>query len=91
MDAVQKAKPVTRAPMGMVYTAEVLWRDFRNPQPDQPSPAGPRPLVLSSLPRLTLIYSLLHLTGYDPLRCPNCRISVSYIQKTVNSGLHRWC
>lgn len=39
MDAVQKAKSGhPGAPMGMADIAEVLWRDFLNHNPQNPSP-----------------------------------------------------
>lgn len=92
MDAVQKAKSGhPGAPMGMADIAEVLWRDFLNHNPTSPSRADRDRFVLSNGHGSMLIYSLLHLTGYD-LPMSNCRISVSYIQNpgSPGSGLHRW-
>lgn len=66
MDAVQKAKSGHRgAPMGMADIAEVLWRDFLNHNPNNPAQADRDRFVLSNGHGSMLIYSLLHLTGYD--------------------------
>lgn len=66
MDAVQKAKSGhPGAPMGMADIAEVLWRDFLNHNPANPSWADRDRFVLSNGHGSMLIYSLLHLTGYD--------------------------
>ena len=66
MDAVQKAKSGhPGAPMGMADIAEVLWRDFLNHNPQNPSWADRDRFVLSNGHGSMLIYSLLHLTGYD--------------------------
>ena len=66
MDAVQKAKSGhPGAPMGMADIAEVLWRDFLNHNPTNPSWADRDRFVLSNGHGSMLIYSLLHLTGYD--------------------------
>lgn len=42
MDAVQKAKSNSRAPMGMADIAEVLWRDFLKHNPNQSEMGKPR-------------------------------------------------
>lgn len=48
MDAVQKAKSGhPGAPMGMADIAEVLWRDFLNHNPTNPSRADRDRFVLS--------------------------------------------
>lgn len=66
MDAVQKAKSGhPGAPMGMADLAEVLWRDFLKHNPQNPSWADRDRFVLSNGHGSMLIYSLLHLTGYD--------------------------
>ncbi|QHD94847.1 transketolase [Proteus terrae] len=66
MDAVQKAKSGhPGAPMGMADIAEVLWRDFLNHNPTNPNWADRDRFVLSNGHASMLIYSLLHLSGYD--------------------------
>ncbi|MCX9095508.1 transketolase [Providencia rettgeri] len=66
MDAVQKAKSGhPGAPMGMADIAEVLWRDHMNHNPADPHWADRDRFVLSNGHGSMLIYSLLHLTGYD--------------------------
>ncbi|AUX71636.1 transketolase [Erwinia pyrifoliae] len=66
MDAVQKAKSGhPGAPMGMADIAEVLWREFLNHNPTNPQWADRDRFVLSNGHGSMLIYSLLHLSGYD--------------------------
>ncbi|MDB6370067.1 transketolase [Photorhabdus bodei] len=66
MDAVQKAKSGhPGAPMGMADIAEVLWRDYLNHNPTDPHWVDRDRFVLSNGHGSMLIYSLLHLTGYD--------------------------
>lgn len=66
MDAVQKANSGhPGAPMGMADIAEVLWRDFLKHNPSNPAWADRDRFVLSNGHGSMLIYSLLHLTGYD--------------------------
>ena len=66
MDAVQKAKSGhPGAPMGMADIAEVLWRSFLKHNPTNPKWADRDRFVLSNGHGSMLIYSLLHLTGYD--------------------------
>jgi len=66
MDAVKKAKSGhPGAPMGMADIAEVLWRDFLNHNPENPLWADRDRFVLSNGHGSMLIYSLLHLSGYD--------------------------
>ena len=66
MDAVQKANSGhPGAPMGMADIAEVLWRDFMKHNPSNPQWADRDRFVLSNGHGSMLIYSLLHLTGYD--------------------------
>jgi transketolase len=66
MDAVQKAKSGhPGAPMGMADIAEVLWRDFLKHNPTDPNWADRDRFILSNGHGSMLIYSLLHLSGYD--------------------------
>jgi len=66
MDAVQKAKSGhPGAPMGMADIAEVLWRDFLKHNPTDPNWADRDRFILSNGHGSMLIYSLLHLTGYE--------------------------
>ncbi len=66
MDAVQQANSGhPGAPMGMADIAEVLWRDFLKHNPANPQWADRDRFVLSNGHGSMLLYSLLHLTGYD--------------------------
>jgi transketolase len=66
MDAVQKANSGhPGAPMGMADIAEVLWNDHMKHNPANPDWADRDRFVLSNGHGSMLIYSLLHLTGYD--------------------------
>ena len=66
MDAVQKAKSGhPGAPMGMADIAEVLWNDFLQHNPTNPKWVNRDRFILSNGHGSMLIYSLLHLTGYD--------------------------
>ncbi len=66
MDAVQKANSGhPGAPMGMADIAEVLWNDHMKHNPGNPNWADRDRFVLSNGHGSMLIYSLLHLTGYD--------------------------
>ncbi|MFT4797762.1 MAG: transketolase [Candidatus Azotimanducaceae bacterium] len=66
MDAVQKANSGhPGAPMGMADMAEVLWRDFLQHNPTNPDWLNRDRFVLSNGHGSMLMYSLLHLTGYD--------------------------
>jgi len=66
MDAVQKAKSGhPGAPMGMADIAQVLWCDYMRHSPSNPGWANRDRFVLSNGHGSMLIYSLLHLTGYD--------------------------
>ena len=65
-DAVQKANSGhPGAPMGMADIAEVLWRKFLKHNPSNPNWHNRDRFVLSNGHGSMLIYSLLHLTGYD--------------------------
>jgi len=66
MDAVQKANSGhPGAPMGMADIAEVLWRDHLKHNPNNPNWADRDRFVLSNGHGSMLLYSLLHLTGYE--------------------------
>lgn len=66
MDAVQKANSGhPGAPMGMADIAEVLWNDFLTHNPTNPQWSNRDRFVLSNGHGSMLIYSLLHLSGYD--------------------------
>lgn len=66
MDAIQKANSGhPGAPMGMAEIAEVLWRHNLKHNPNDPKWANRDRFVLSNGHGSMLIYSLLHLTGYD--------------------------
>ena len=66
MDAIQKAKSGHPGmPMGMADIAEVLWNDFLRHNPANPKWPNRDRFVLSNGHGSMLIYSLLHLTGYD--------------------------
>ncbi len=66
MDAVQRANSGhPGAPMGMADIAEVLWNDFLQHNPANPHWANRDRFVLSNGHGSMLIYSLLHLSGYD--------------------------
>jgi transketolase len=66
MDAVQKAKSGhPGAPMGMADIAQVLWCDFLSHNPANPHWANRDRFVLSNGHGSMLVYSLLHLSGYD--------------------------
>ncbi|MEH6563904.1 MAG: transketolase [Halopseudomonas sp.] len=66
MDAVQKANSGhPGAPMGMADIAEVLWRDYLKHNPANPTFADRDRFVMSNGHGSMLLYSLLHLTGYD--------------------------
>ena len=66
MDGVQQANSGhPGAPMGMADIAEVLWRSHLNHNPSNPEWADRDRFVLSNGHGSMLIYSLLHLTGYE--------------------------
>ncbi|HIF9535278.1 TPA: transketolase [Photobacterium damselae] len=66
MDGVQQANSGhPGAPMGMADIAEVLWRGHMNHNPQNPNWADRDRFILSNGHGSMLIYSLLHLTGYD--------------------------
>jgi transketolase len=66
MDAVQKAKSGhPGAPMGMADIAEVLWNDYLKHNPENPDWTDRDRFILSNGHGSMLIYSLLHLSGYD--------------------------
>jgi len=66
MDAVQKANcGHPGAPMGMADIAEVLYNDFMRHNPSNPEWPDRDRFVMSNGHGSMLLYSLLHLTGYD--------------------------
>ncbi len=66
MDAVQQANSGhPGAPMGMADIAEVLWNDFMKHNPANPDWWDRDRFVLSNGHASMLLYSVLHLTGYD--------------------------
>lgn len=66
MDAVQQANSGhPGAPMGMADIAEVLWRKYLRHNPKDPQWANRDRFVLSNGHGSMLIYSLLHLSGYE--------------------------
>ena len=66
MDAVQKANSGhPGAPLGMADIAEVLWNDFLTHNPANPKWPNRDRFVLSNGHGSMLLYSLLHLSGYD--------------------------
>lgn len=66
MDAVEKAKSGhPGAPLGMADMAEALWRGILRHNPADPNWPDRDRFVLSNGHASMLLYSLLHLTGYD--------------------------
>lgn len=66
MDAVQAAASGhPGAPMGMAEMATVLWREFLKHSPANPHFVDRDRFVLSNGHASMLLYSLLHLSGYD--------------------------
>jgi transketolase len=66
MDAVQQARSGHPGmPMGMADIAEVLWNDFLRHNPTNPGWPDRDRFVLSNGHGSMLLYSLLHLSGYD--------------------------
>ncbi|MFK7731354.1 MAG: transketolase [Pseudomonadales bacterium] len=66
MDAVQQANSGhPGAPMGMADIAEVLWNDFLKHNPANPNWSNRDRFVLSNGHGSMLLYSLLHLSGYE--------------------------
>jgi transketolase len=66
LDAVQKAESGHPGlPLGMAPTAYVLWTKFLRHNPKNPKWFGRDRFLLSAGHGSMLIYSLLHLTGYD--------------------------
>lgn len=66
MDAVQKANSGhPGAPMGMADIAEVLWNNFLRHNPADPSWPDRDRFIMSNGHGSMLLYSLLHLSGYD--------------------------
>lgn len=66
MDAVQAANSGhPGAPMGMADIAEVLWNDYLSHNPSNPTWSNRDRFVLSNGHGSMLLYSLLHLSGYE--------------------------
>ena len=66
MDAIQKSKSGhPGAPLGMADIAEVLWNDYLVHNPANPDWANRDRFILSNGHGSMLLYSLLHLSGYD--------------------------
>ena len=66
MDTVQAANSGhPGAPMGMADMADVLWREFLHHNPKNPKFANRDRFVLSNGHASALLYSLLHLSGYN--------------------------
>jgi len=66
VDAVQKANSGHPGmPLGMADIATVLWREFLQHNPSNPKWHNRDRFVLSNGHGSMLLYSLLHLTGYD--------------------------
>ncbi len=66
MDSIEKARSGhPGAPLGMADIAEVLWNDFLHHNPENPAWINRDRFVLSNGHGSMLLYSLLHLSGYD--------------------------
>lgn len=66
MDSIQKANSGhPGAPLGMADMAEALWRGFLRHNPKNPHWANRDRFILSNGHASMMLYSLLHLTGYD--------------------------
>jgi len=82
-DAVQQANSGhPGAPMGMADIAEVLWNDFLSHNPSNPNWHNRDRFVLSNGHGSMLIYSLLHLSGYDVSAIANA-IGMAIAEKTL--------
>ena len=74
MDAVQAAKSGHPGmPMGMADVSTVLFRDFLKFDPEAPDWADRDRFVLSAGHGSMLLYSLLHLTGYEDMTLDRIR------------------
>ncbi|MCT6882102.1 MAG: transketolase, partial [Snodgrassella alvi] len=66
MDAIQQANSGhPGAPMGMAEMATVLWREFLQHNPANPKFYNRDRFILSNGHASMLLYSLLHLSGYN--------------------------
>ncbi|MDL2272425.1 transketolase [Desulfovibrio sp. OttesenSCG-928-I05] len=66
MDAVEKANSGhPGAPMGMADMAEALWNGFMRHNPANPDWANRDRFILSNGHAVAMLYSVLHLNGYD--------------------------
>ena len=78
MDAVQKANcGHPGAPMGLADIAEVLWCEVLRHNPGDPGWVNRDRFVLSNGHGSMLLYSLLHLTGYD--------VTIDWVDNTTAS------
>ena len=84
MDAVQRAGcGHPGMPMGMADIAQVLWTKHLKYNPLNPDWFDRDRFVLSNGHGSMLLYSLLHLTGYD-LSIDELKISVNWVQKHLD-------
>lgn len=66
MDAVELAQSGhPGAPMGLADLAEILWREYLNINPSNPSWSNRDRVVLSNGHASMLMYAVMHLAGYD--------------------------
>ena len=87
MDAVQKANSGhPGAPMGMADIAEVLWNDFLKHNPNDPTWYDRDRFILSNGHASMLLYSLLHLSGYD-LPLGHVSITLTTVVTSTSSGM----
>ena len=91
MDAVQKANSGhPGAPMGMADIAEVLWNDFLKHNPTDPTWYDRDRFILSNGHASMLLYSLLHLTGYDHMTPEEAEVMESLQKEAlVALGINR--
>jgi transketolase len=91
IDAVQAANSGhPGAPMGMADIAEVLWRGVLRHNPENPQWANRDRFVLSNGHGSMLIYSLLHLTGYD-VTIDDLKKFRQLHSRTPADGSDGWC
>ena len=67
-DVVEKAKSGhPGAPMGCAPIAHILWTEFMNYSPSSPKWSARDRFVLSNGHACALLYSMLHLSGYEAM------------------------